>query len=86
MWRRYVFCPRIPCKQSDSKGSYYEQYVAGFGVTSKVLMIITLFGIGVGSGVQPILGYCYGAKNKKRLLDTIKFSTFFGLAFFTALF
>lgn len=43
-------------------------------------MIITLFGIGVGSGVQPILGYCYGAKNKKRLTDTIKFSTFFGLA------
>ena len=59
---------------------YGDMYVAGYGVTSKVLMIITLFGIGVGSGVQPILGYCYGAKNKKRLLDTIKFSTFFGLA------
>lgn len=59
---------------------YGDMYVAGYGVTSKVLMIITLFGIGVGSGVQPVLGYCYGAKNKKRLLDTIKFSTFFGLA------
>lgn len=59
---------------------YGDMYVAGYGVTSKVLMIITLFGIGVGSGVQPILGYCYGAKNKKRLIDTIKFSTFFGLS------
>lgn len=58
---------------------YGDMYVAGYGVTSKVLMIITLFGIGVGSGVQPILGYCFGAKNKKRLLETIKFSTFFGL-------
>ena len=59
---------------------YGDMYVAGYGVTSKVLMIITLFGIGVGSGVQPVLGYCYGAKNKKRLTDTIKFSTVFGLA------
>ena len=59
---------------------YGDMYVAGYGVTSKVLMIITLFGIGVGSGVQPILGYCYGAKNRKRLVETIKFSTVFGLA------
>lgn len=59
---------------------YGDMYVAGYGVTSKVLMIITLFGIGVGSGVQPLFGYCYGAKNKKRLIEAIKFSSIFALA------
>ena len=56
---------------------YSDMFVAGYGVTSKVLMIITLFGIGVGSGVQPIMGYCYGSGNKKRLVETIKFSSLF---------
>ena len=59
---------------------YGDMFVAGYGVTSKVLMIITLFGIGVGSGVQPLFGYCYGAKNKNRLMEAIKFSTIFALA------
>ncbi|MCF0133435.1 MAG: MATE family efflux transporter [Blautia sp.] len=58
-----------------------ELLVAGYGVTSKVLMIITLIGIGIGSGVQPIVGFCYGSKNKKRLMETMRFSTIFGLAF-----
>lgn len=55
--------------------------VAGYGVTSKVIMIITLIGIGIGSGVQPFIGYCYGAKQKKRLRDGILFSAFFSTAF-----
>ena len=58
---------------------YGDMYVAGYGVTSKVLMVITLFGVGVGSGVQPLFGYCYGAKNKKRLVEAIKFSSIFGV-------
>ena len=56
-----------------------ELFVAGYGVTSKVLMIVTLIGIGIGSGVQPLLGYCYGAKNRERLTKSIRFSVLFGL-------
>ena len=55
--------------------------VAGYGVTAKVIMIVTLIGIGIGSGVQPFLGYCYGAKEKDRLIDGIRFSALFGLVF-----
>ena len=51
--------------------------VAGYGVTSKVIMIVTLIGIGIGSGVQPFLGYCYGAKEKERLVKGIRFSAVF---------
>lgn len=58
-----------------------DMLVAGYGVTAKVIMIVTLIGIGIGSGVQPFLGYCYGAKEKKRLISGITFSAGFGLVF-----
>ncbi len=58
-----------------------DMLVAGYGVTAKVIMIVTLIGIGIGSGVQPFLGYCYGAKEKARLVGGIRFSALFGLAF-----
>lgn len=55
--------------------------VAGYGVTAKVIMIVTLIGIGIGSGVQPFFGYCYGAKEKQRLQQGIRFSALFALIF-----
>ena len=58
-----------------------DMLVAGYGVTAKVIMIVTLIGIGIGSGVQPFLGYCYGAKEKERLIKGIRFSALFGLTF-----
>ena len=61
-----------------------DMLVAGYGVTAKVIMIVTLIGIGIGSGVQPFLGYCYGAKEKKRLTEGIRFSALFALAFCAA--
>ncbi len=64
-----------------SKYSDGDMLVAGYGVTAKVIMIVTLIGIGIGSGVQPFLGYCYGAKEKERLTKGIRFSAMFGLVF-----
>ncbi len=68
----------------NSQLSGYENgdmLVAGYGVTAKVIMIVTLIGIGIGSGVQPFLGYCYGAKEKERLVGGTRFSALFGLVF-----
>lgn len=64
-----------------SKYTDGDMLVAGYGVTAKVIMIVTLIGIGIGSGVQPFLGYCYGAKEKDRLVSGIRFSALFGLVF-----
>lgn len=58
---------------------YGDLSVASYGVAAKINMVTGLAGIGVGQGVQPILGYCYGAKLKKRFISTLKFSMICGL-------
>ena len=64
-----------------SKYSGGDMLVAGYGVTAKVIMVVTLISIGIGSGVQPFFGYCFGAKEKKRLIHGIRFSLIFSLVF-----
>lgn len=53
---------------------YGDMAVAGLGVAMKVNMIVVMLLIGLGSGIQPLLGYCYGAGNKKRYIEVLKFS------------
>ncbi len=68
----------------NSQLSAYEggdMLVAGYGVCAKIIMLVTLIGIGIGSGVQPFLGYCYGAGNKERLTAGLRFTFVFGLVF-----
>lgn len=62
---------------------YGDMAVAGLGVAMKVNMIVVMLLIGLGTGVQPLLGYCYGAGNRKRYLAVLKFSL--GLAFVLSL-
>ena len=54
--------------------SYGDMAVAGLGVAMKVNMIVVMLLIGLGTGIQPLLGYCFGARNRKRYLAVLKFS------------
>lgn len=58
---------------------YGDMAVAGLGVAMKVNMIVVMLLIGLGTGIQPLLGYCFGARNRKRYISVLKFSL--GLAF-----
>lgn len=51
-----------------------DMAVAGLGVAMKVNMIVVMLLIGLGVGIQPLLGYCYGAGKKKRYMQVMKFS------------
>lgn len=51
-----------------------DMAVAGLGVAMKVNLIVVMLLIGLGTGIQPLLGYCYGARNKKRFLGVLRFS------------
>ncbi len=44
------------------------------GVASKANMLVVLLQIGLCAGIQPLIGYNYGARNKKRLLEVFKFT------------
>ncbi|TXJ41221.1 MATE family efflux transporter [Brachyspira pilosicoli] len=46
------------------------------GIIAKINMIVMAFIIGTGQGSQPIIGFNYGARNYKRVIDTYKLSIF----------
>lgn len=53
---------------------YGDDAVAAMGVAMKANMLVVMLQIGLAQGVQPLIGYCYGAKLFKRMKKTITFS------------
>ncbi len=51
-----------------------EDKIAAMGIALKVNMIAALILVGFAFGGQPLIGFNYGAKNKKRLKETIRFA------------
>ena len=54
--------------------NYGDMAVAGLGVAMKVNTITVMLLIGIGTGVQPLLGFCFGAKLRERYLKILKFT------------
>lgn len=65
--------------------AYGDLVVAGYGVNLKIHMIISYVVIGLGQGIQPLLGYCYGAGLKERYRKIMRFSIIYSLIVSTAL-
>ena len=59
---------------------YDDMAVAGMGVAMKVVTITGMVCMGLGQGVQPLLGYCVGAKLWERFKKALRFSLVFSLA------
>ena len=64
---------------------YGDMALAGIGVAMKVTMITGVICIGFGQGIQPLLGYCVGAKNRNRYRESLRFSVLFGLGLSTVM-
>lgn len=54
--------------------SYGNEKVAAMGIVMKVNLIAVLILVGFAFGVQPLIGFNYGAKNFKRLKEALHFS------------
>lgn len=52
---------------------YGNEEVAAMGIVMKVNMIAALVLVGFAFGPQPLIGYSYGANDKKRLRDILSF-------------
>ncbi len=64
---------------------YGEAAVAALGIALKVNMLIAFVQMGIGMGVQPLIGYSYGARNTSRLRGTMKFTMLCTFVFGTLL-
>ena len=53
---------------------YGDNAVASMGIAMKANMLVVMLQIGLGQGVQPLIGYCYGAQNYKRMRKCLRFS------------
>ncbi len=56
---------------------YGDMALAGIGVAMKITMITGMIAMGIGQGIQPILGYCVGAKTWERYKKIMRFSLVF---------
>lgn len=56
---------------------YGNMAVAGMGVAAKVTMITGMVCVGMGQGVQPLIGFCVGAKKWERFKKIMNFSLVF---------
>jgi len=66
-------------------GRYGDTPVAAMGVAMKSNMLVVLLQIGLCTGIQPLIGYNYGARNKKRLLKVFRFTGMCAVAVGTVL-
>lgn len=64
--------------------------IAAFGIIHRLLLLIFLPMLGISFGLQPIIGYNYGAKQFSRVIEAVKValkvSTFFSLPGFFLIF
>ncbi len=65
--------------------AYGDMALAGMGVAMKVTMMTGMVCIGFGQGVQPLLGYCVGARLWGRFQGIMRFSILFSLGLSAAM-
>lgn len=64
---------------NSQMSEYGDMAIAAMGVAMKVVTITGMISMGLGQGVQPLFGYCVGAKMWTRFKKVLKFSLLFAL-------
>lgn len=58
---------------------YGSDAVASYGIAYKLDLIPILLSVGLSQGVAPLVGYCYGGNEKKRMSDIVKYAILYGV-------
>ena len=61
-----------------------DMAIGAFGIINRILTFLVMAVIGLSMGLQPILGYNYGARQYDRLKKTLKYGLITGLAITSA--
>ena len=64
---------------NSQMSEYGDMAIAAMGVAMKVVTITGMVCMGLGQGVQPLFGYCVGAKMWERFKKSLRFSVIFAL-------
>lgn len=60
---------------------YGSDAVAAMGISQKINMVPLYVALGVSQGIMPLISYCYGSGNAKRLKEVLFFSMRISLSF-----
>ncbi len=52
--------------------------IGAYGIANRVLFLFVMVVMGLNQGMQPIVGYNYGAKNNRRVLKTLRYTLLWG--------
>ena len=63
---------------------YGSDAVASYGIAYKLDMIPILLSVGLSQGISPLVGYCYGGSDRKRMAAIVKYTVFYGILMGTA--
>ena len=57
---------------------YGSDAVASYGIAYKIDMVPIMLSMGLSQGVTPLIGYCYGAGQSRRMAGTMRLSMLYG--------
>ena len=60
-------------------GEYGSNSVAAYGIATKINQIPVLLLVGLAIGISPLIGFCYGGGQKKRLKNVIQLSSIYSI-------
>ncbi len=60
-------------------GIYGSDAVASYGIAYKIDMFPIMLSVGLSQGTAPLVGYCYGQKNEKRLACSMRVAIIYGV-------
>lgn len=58
---------------------YGSDAVASYGIAYKLDMVPILLSVGLSQGVAPLVGYCYGGNDRKKMYEIIKHTILYGV-------
>lgn len=59
---------------ADFSGDIGDVYVGAYGIMNRVLLLFVMVAQGFNQGMQPIVGYNYGAKQYDRVIKVLKYA------------